>query len=115
MEFKIVFHDIITDINNDNIDIYVVFPDDRVFVGSLFTQTNIQHLMDKEQQDFFWASDMIIVKDLNKSTIHKTVEDLISLDYLKSAFTEVGNVTQTFPDYKTYDDILYVSLKALPR
>ncbi|TFF34242.1 hypothetical protein [Mucilaginibacter psychrotolerans] len=113
MDFKIIFLPVgydIKDVNNDNTDINVVLPNNKVYFGTLFTQKNIQVLMEKDEQIFFWSTDMVIVKDLSKSTIHKAIQELFDTNYLTHAFSEIGNISEVFAMYKSFEAVPYIDL-----
>ena len=79
MDFKVIFLPVgydIKDVSNDNTDVNVVLPNNKVYFGTLFTQKNIQVLMEKDKQSFFWSTNMVIVKDLSRPTIHRAIQEL---------------------------------------
>ncbi|MEH3114032.1 hypothetical protein [Pedobacter terrae] len=79
-QFKIKFPSgyEIADFFNDNIDLHVILPDNRIFFATAFTIINVQYLIEKEQDVYFWLTDMFIVKDLKKITIKRSVEKIIA-------------------------------------
>jgi len=102
MEFKLNFpsgyH--LSDTLNNNLDINVILGNDKVYFFTLFTLENINYLMNKKDSEFsnlyFWANDMLIVKDLKLETIKKTISDLIDKDYFDNIFVQIGDVTSIF-------------------
>jgi hypothetical protein len=105
MEFKIIFPSgySVLNIDNDNIDVNVVLPNGEVYFGTLFTIANIQCLMDKEGEHYFWATDMIVVKDLSEEMIYKAIKELINSDYLFQALTKIGSIETVNQGSKTYN------------
>lgn len=78
----------VTDVHNDNIDIHVIV-NDKVYFATLFTLENISHLMKKDKESWFWATDMVIVSDLSASTIEVSIATMIESGYLEEALTEI--------------------------
>ena len=77
---------------DDNIDVQIDIDDGRVFSATFFTLQNIETLFRKNAQTgecasglYFWASEMILVKDLKMETIHRAVKDLILNNELQNA------------------------------
>ncbi|WP_299272941.1 hypothetical protein [uncultured Psychroserpens sp.] len=106
IRFKIFFPSgyIIEDYNNDNIDINVIFEDESVFHGTLFTLENINQLMIKNNDDFFWADDMVIVHNLKKTSIRKAVSMIIE-DSVELILTKIGTTSEV------YDDMNFENIK----
>jgi hypothetical protein len=107
VKFKIIFpsgYDV-KNINNDNIDINVVLPNERVYFATLFTLQNIQMLMQSSELSYFWSTDMIIVKNLEKETIKKAVTQIIAEFHLEVSFSQIGTIKDVYPPKKTYGDL----------
>ena len=86
----------IEDINNDNIDVYVTLANGKKYVATFFTLANIATLINRYKKSgecnhgsYFWASDMIIVQNLNPLTLRETISNLLETEEFESAFTEV--------------------------
>ena len=92
------------DLHNDNVDVNLIFPDGKVYFATLFTLENISSLMNKENSSFFWASDMVILKDLKQETIYKALDELIEKDYLSLILSELGTIEKIY-SFKKYDEI----------
>jgi hypothetical protein len=80
------------DIHDDNIDIEISLPDGRRYSATFFTLSNIESLFEKNRRTgecdsglYLWASDMVIVRDLEQQTIERTIASLIEQDELSSA------------------------------
>ncbi|NQX38626.1 hypothetical protein SAMN05421820_101657 [Pedobacter steynii] len=96
----------VNDIFNDNLDLNVIFPDNSVFFGTSFTVNNIQHLMEKGPNNYFWAVDMFIVKDLEKITIKKAIQDAINDEYFNLIFSQIGSLSTVYGKSVNYDSIV---------
>lgn len=96
----------VNDIFNDNLDLNVIFPDNSVFFGTSFTVYNIQHLMEKGPNNYFWAVDMFIVKDLEKMTIKKAIQDAINDEYFDLIFSRIGSLSTVYGNSVNYDAII---------
>jgi hypothetical protein len=84
------------DPSNDNVDVEVVFSDGRRFMAAFFTLENIRYLFVKnritgenKQGLYFWASDMIIVRELTEEVIVSTIENLITEGDFARVFSSV--------------------------
>ncbi len=81
----------VKDILNDNIDINIIFENGDTYFATLFTIKNVEYLMktatNEIEKKYFWATDMIIVKDLMEKTINETIEHIINAYNFKDYFT----------------------------
>lgn len=96
--YRVIIIDEIENPENDNIDVEVRFPDQRRYSASVFTLKNIQSLMTNYQEtgecndgQYFWCSDLFIVRDLHETTILDAIRHLIQEDELHSAFKLLEN------------------------
>jgi hypothetical protein len=94
-----------TNITNDNIDINVVAEDGSVYFATLFTMENIHSLMVKEQSPYFWATNMLIVKDLNLDTIRLSIESIINDGYLEAVAYKIGYIQTVFGETSTFNSL----------
>ena len=76
-----------------NIDIEVTLPSGERFTATLTTLKNIAGIMERYGKTgeclagkYFWASELIIVDDLNLDSIRKIVADLLKSGELRRAF-----------------------------
>ncbi|MDN5285642.1 MAG: hypothetical protein JWR38_1916 [Mucilaginibacter sp.] len=106
MDFKITFPGGYNETNklDDNIDVHIVLKSGDVFVSSLFTLSNIQKLITQFNSVSFWASDMIIVKDLSHETIRDAIQEIIDDEYLEHACTHIGRIEKRYPGI-TFEEI----------
>ena len=77
----------VRDINNDNMDIIVLFENGQRYAATIFTIENVRSLMGAG--NYFWALTMIIVKDLAKETIFNTISELIERFGIKNVMMEL--------------------------
>lgn len=82
---------------NDNIDVEIRLEDGQVFSATLFslecisdTMTNYQDSGECLNGKYFWASDMVIVKDLKLETINDIVKDLVESGEYKYACSKIS-------------------------
>jgi hypothetical protein len=107
-DFKVVFPSgyNVNDYYNDNIDLNIILPTGRVFFATFFTILNINNLIEKGKELYFWSTDMIIVRDLKKETISSVIFRMINDDYLESACSDIGEIHEIFPSIEIYHDIV---------
>lgn len=72
---------------NNNPDVIVKFDDGSEWIASFFTYQNIISLSEKNEKtgeclngDYFWASDMILVKKISRDAIERVIKKLIFFD-----------------------------------
>jgi hypothetical protein len=61
--------------------------------------------MDQDGGHVFWATDMVVVKDLSKETIRQAISELIRFDHLNRAFTHIGHLSAIYPKHQNYDSL----------
>jgi len=88
----------VDDVYNGNIDINVIVNDEEVYFGTIFTISNIQELMVKDESDYFWATDMVIVNNLSRKCIWNAVKEIVEENYITQIFSKIGNSHQIFPE-----------------
>lgn len=94
--------------SNDNIDINVILKNNDVFAFTLFTLKNISFLMSRDSSNYFWAADMIIVKDLKLDTIKLAIKELLLDGYLENYFSKLGDVQSIFGNPPSYGELIIV-------
>ncbi|QVL31830.1 hypothetical protein KIH39_23835 [Telmatocola sphagniphila] len=94
--FRIMGGHDVGDVHNDNFDIEVIMANGDRYIGTTFTIANIVTIMERHEKSgesskgaYFWASDMLIVKDLQFHTIHAAIAGLIEEELLETAFSKV--------------------------
>ena len=103
--FKVIFPSgyIVSNINNDNIDVCVALQNGNVYAATFFTILNIQMLM--KSKVYYWAADMVIVKDLRRETIKEAVLKIILDENLDYCFLKIGTI-ETIYSKKSFDELL---------
>lgn len=101
-EFKLELIGDIDDIENDNIDVYVTLLDGQKYTATFFTLSNIRRILNRYKKSgecafgkYFWASDMIIVENINPLTIREAIADLLKSEEFESAFMKLDCNTET--------------------
>jgi hypothetical protein len=94
-----------TNITNDNVDINIVAEDGSIYFATLFTVENINSMMAKEQSPYFWATNMLIVKDLSLDTIRLSIESIINDGYLETITNKIGDIQTVFGEAYTFNSL----------
>lgn len=96
--YKVIIIDQVEYIDDDNIDVEVRFPDQTRYSATMFTLKNIQKLMTKNQQtgecnygQYFWCSDIFIIRDLREETILEAIQSFLDEGKFKQAFDLLEN------------------------
>lgn len=109
MNYKIVFPagyiNVEADILDNNIDVNIVFDTGDIYFGVLVTTVNIQHIMQKNNELYFWAEDFLILKDLNKKTIKNAISKVIELDTFSKIFTKIGILGEEYFNGISYESL----------
>lgn len=85
---------IVEDKLNANHDVIVELTDSQKYVATFFTLSNIQHLMEYYEQytgecnngNFFWASDMCIIKEIDEKMLTEAITSMIEKDFFDRVF-----------------------------
>lgn len=88
-------------VHNDNVDLYIIREDSAVYVVTLFTIDNIKSLMQRLGESWFWATDMVVVKDLKMQTIKEAAAGIVS-ECLDTATTKIGDLNSVFAESEYY-------------
>lgn len=106
--FKIAFPSgyQVNDVFNDNIDIHIILPDNKVFFGTAFTILNIQNLLKTDESCYFWSTDMILLTDLKITTIKEAIEKTMKDGFFKLIFSEIGSLDMLYPKSVSFDNII---------
>ncbi|QQT32027.1 hypothetical protein I6I99_05495 [Sphingobacterium multivorum] len=110
MKFKVIFpapYQVI-DVYDDNLDINIILENDEVYFGTLFTLTNIDKLMEKNREIYFWSTDMLIVKELSYQGIHAALQAILNEGYFFSVFSKIGVVKDIYShlEWKDFSDVV---------
>lgn len=78
---------------DDNVDVYLTFPNGDNYVATFYTLRNIQALMAKDRKSgencnglYFWGTGMVIIDHLSEESFRAAAEDLIREGMLEQAF-----------------------------
>lgn len=108
IEFKIVFPSgySVKDINNDNIDINVIFQNNQVFFATVFTVENIITIMKKDKLDYFWADSMLIFEKIEKKSLRNSIASILEEGSFELIFSKIGNIQDIYGININYDKII---------
>ncbi|WP_426790740.1 hypothetical protein [Sphingobacterium sp. WOUb80] len=110
MKFKVRFPAPyqVVNVYNDNLDVNIILENDEVYFGTLFTLTNIDKLMEKNREIYFWSTDMLIVKDLSYQGIHAALDAVLNDGRFNSFFSKIGMVKDFYSDleWKDFSDVI---------
>ena len=88
----------VSDVIKDIIDIFVMKKNDRekVYLGTLYTSSMVNDIFQSGEL-FIAERNMIIIKDLNRSTVYKAIEKIIDDNYLDNilSYDEYVNIFET--------------------
>ena len=104
INFKINIIGTIEDEDDDNIDVFVYFPNNEVYVVSVFSTKNLQNLVSRNGSCV--CTDMLIIEKINKSEIIKAISTLIEESVFSQSFTKIGLIGEV-DSYKNYEDLPY--------
>jgi len=110
MKFKVRFPAPfqVIDVDDDNLDVNIILENDEVYFGTLFTLTNIDKLMEKNREIYFWSTDMLIVKELSYQGIHAALQTVLNEGYFFSVFSKIGLVKDIYShlEWKDFADVV---------
>ncbi len=85
------------DIQDDNIDVEIELSDGSKYTATFFTLRNIRSLFEKNRATgecvsglYLWSSSMILVENLESSTIERTIGGLLEEGELASACLRIA-------------------------
>lgn len=86
------------DIHNGNTDVIVEFDNEKRWVASFFTYSNISKLVEKNKSTgeclngkYFWSSDMILVDEVSRERIQEVIESFINEGKFESIFKIIAD------------------------
>lgn len=99
----------IEDPKDFNVDVYVTFESDTWYCITFFTVKNITTIMKNHKKSgesasgtYLWASDMLVVEEINRETIEITVADLVEEGIDKFGFLK-GVDKGTYKEVSIFD------------
>lgn len=94
-------------IEDDNTDVIVTFPDRTKWIASFFTYKNILTLIEKNKRSgesmkgaYFWSSNMVLIDLVSRERIVEVINYLIENDEFNFVFTQCPDVE--LEDYHFY-------------
>ena len=82
---------------DNNTDVIITFTDERKYVATFFTYQNIRTLAEENKRTdeclsgkYFWASDMILIENIDRDTIEKVIDELIKGEEFQRVFKYIG-------------------------
>lgn len=85
--------------DDDNIDAYITLENGDKYFGTFFTTRNIETIMRRHSESgeskggiYFWATDMIIVKELTMECMNACIDDLLESRDFYSVFCKINEV-----------------------
>jgi outer membrane translocation and assembly module TamA len=93
-EISIAYREQKIDPADDNVDVEVRLESGERYIATFFTLKNIQRLTDGYKASgecnsgqYFWAANMLIIRDLSEKTIQQTIADLVANGEFKQVFS----------------------------
>jgi hypothetical protein len=84
---------------DDNVDVEVALADGSRWSATFFTVANVEKLFEKNRGTgecrhglYFWASDMILVRKLDRETITETIDGLLEGGEFTRAFGRLDDL-----------------------
>ncbi|EAY24865.1 hypothetical protein [Microscilla marina] len=87
------------EIQDSNVDVYIILDNQDVYYATFFTLKNIQKLMSKAgigsaEGCYFWVADMVIIESITLNNIVVAIQDLIQSYSIDKALSKVGNESE---------------------
>tara|TARA_B110000037_G_C16955896_1_gene438851 strand:- start:182 stop:562 length:381 start_codon:yes stop_codon:yes gene_type:complete len=109
-DFKILFptgYSVSNILDNGNIDANIFLENGNVYSVTFITPNNIIDLMNLnesgQQEDFFWMTDMVIVRNLSLTCIKDALQYLIESKSLDRFFQKIDTRSNWIPTKKEYE------------
>ncbi|MBV7529875.1 hypothetical protein [Chitinophaga sp. sic0106] len=98
----------ITDIFDDCIDANIILPNNLVYVASFYTLKKVQSLMENDESPYFADPDMILTRDLKKSTIKKAIRTMVEEESIASLCSKIGTIQKIYrlSGYTSFKDVV---------
>ena len=99
-QFKVIcpagYH--VDDVYNDNMDLNIVLDTEEVFFATAFTVRNVQTLLARSLEPYFWSVDMFIVDNLRVPTILEAVACIVQEGMADTIFGRIGTTATVYRD-----------------
>lgn len=116
MNYKIIFPtgyiNAETNILNNNIDINIIFDTGDIYFGVLITAINIQNIMKRSNESYFFIDDLFIIRDLRKETIENSINTVIEQDIFTEIFTKIGILGENFYNGVSFESLPNMNYRA---
>lgn len=116
MNYKIIFPtgyiNAETNILNNNIDINIIFDTGDIYFGVLITAINIQNIMKRSNESYFFIDDLFIIRDLRKETIENSINTVIEQDIFTEIFTKIGILGESFYNGVSFESLPNMNYRA---
>lgn len=88
----------VEDPSNDNMDLNIVLDTEEVFFATVFTVRNVQILLTRSPEPYFWSVDMFLVDNLGVPTILEAVACIIQEGLVDVIFSRIGTTDTVYKD-----------------
>ncbi|NVO86343.1 hypothetical protein [Hymenobacter terrestris] len=86
----------VEDVFNHNLDLNIVLDTEEVFFATVFTIRNVQALLTRSPEPYFWSVDMFIVDNLRVSTILDAVASIVQQGMADTIFGRIGTTATVY-------------------
>lgn len=83
---------------NGNIDLNIVLDTEEVFFATVFTVGNVQALLARSPEPYFWSVDMFVVDNLRVATIREAVASIVHEGLAATIFGRIGTTATVYGD-----------------
>jgi hypothetical protein len=88
----------VQDLFNDNLDLNIVLETEEVFFATVFTVRNVQALLARSLEPYFWSVDMFLVDNLGVPTILAAVASIVQAGLADTIFSRIGTTDTVYGD-----------------
>ena len=86
----------VEDAFDGNLDLNIVLDTDVVFFATAFTVRNVQTLLARSPEPYFWSVDMFVVDNLRVPTILAAVTRIVQEGRADSVFGRIGTTATVY-------------------
>ena len=86
----------VEDVFDDNLDLNIVLDTGEVFFATVFTVRNVQALLARSPEPYFWSVDMFIVDNLRVATILNAVASIVQEGLTDTVFGRIGTTDTVY-------------------
>jgi len=88
----------VEDVYNENLDLNIVLDTEEVFFATAFTVQNVQSLLARSPEPYFWSVDMFIIDNLRVPTILDAVACIVQEGLADTIFGRIGTTATVYGD-----------------